>query len=247
MITPVFKTERTIINGQVIEYESTGTTLRGEPIKEADARELLHKVKECFDEAGIQFALVCGTLLGAVRDKSIINGDGDMDICVWDEEKLRANLYSMQQKGLKVCGIYRLGWYCFTIDFSCTVDVYILRELKGILDLPWYFSCVSLFGWVVPRKFFVEWEEIEFLGEKVLCPANPERILEFWYGSDWRIPQNKRGIYSVKSAIIFRKIVFGIPHYFMDKLKKVLDFTFDPNYRQYILDRKKETGSYFHN
>ena len=197
-----FKHVELEINGQVLEYDDifTPVAING-AVEEKDALILFRKTKELFDEAGIKFALVFGTLLGAVREHGhIMKGDQDMDICVWDEEKLRNNLVSLQQKGLKVCRAWPGLLYSFRIDDSCYIDVYILRKFKGLKRFPWSLYCLSLSGATTPRKFFSGWTEIEFEGEKCLCPGNPERLLEFWYGSDWRIPQDKKGIYNVRAV-----------------------------------------------
>ena len=81
-----------------------------------------------------------------------------------------------------------------------------MSEITDWRKLPWKLYCVSLCGNETPRKFFREWGEVEFLGQKCTCPANPERLLEFWYGPDWRIPQNKKGTYRVRSAACVSRI-----------------------------------------
>lgn len=233
------------INGQILEYEARIFELDTlGAIDEASARVLFLKTKELFDKAGLKFSLVFGTLLGAVREGSLIHGDQDMDICVWDEGKLRDNLLSFQSEGLKVCRILPGFLYSFRMDDSSYIDVYILRELKGLKYLPWRRYCVSLCGYETPRKFFKKWSETEFMGEKVTCPENPERLLEFWYGSDWRVPQNKKGNYRVKSAY-YCHMLFSLPYRLKAMCTKVYKFLTDKEYRQRILQRKRETGSHF--
>ena len=225
------------INGKILEYgDSTKGLWYLGGMDASDAEELFHKFKQLFDEAGIKFSLVYGSLLGAVRSGTVIPGDGDMDVYTWEEEKMRGHLIDFYEKGLKVCRIFPGLLYTFQLNPSCYIDVYIYRELKGILSLPWRYSCISIFGSETPRKFFTGYREIEFLGEKVLCPENPERLLEFWYGSDWRIPQNKKGIYRVKSAHYM--------HQCFKFIRKGFKFIFNKRYRQQILWRKEKTGTY---
>ena len=146
-------------------------------------------------------------MLGAVRDKGLIKGDEDIDIMVWDEEKLRDNLIRFQHEGLKVCRIFPGIFYSFRINTSCYIDVYIVRKLTGWKTLPWQLYCVSLAGKELPRKFFKNWSTIDFLGEDVLCPEHPERLLAWWYGKDWNIPQNKKGRGRVASAEFAHKLL----------------------------------------
>ena len=231
------------INGQILEYEdaSDGRLRYLGGIEEDDARKLFHKFKELFDEAGIKFSLVFGSLLGAVRSGTVIPSDSDLDVYVWEEEKLRDHLIDFYEKGLKVCIISPGRIYRFELEPICCIDVYIYRELRGIFSLPWRSSCIAICDHMQPRKLFTGYEEIEFLGEKVLCPKNPEKLLEFWYGSDWRIPQNKKGIYEVRSVYYlcypFRFVKFV--------LKYLPKFIFNKGYRRSILLRKRKTGSIF--
>lgn len=226
------KLTRVEINGQILEYEEKN--IPEYPLEYDDARALFCKTKELLDKAGIKFALGYGSLLGAVRGDGIIKTDTDMDIFTWEEEKLRGNLISFQKAGLKIWRITP-GWgYSFITDESkAHIDVFILKELTGWKTLPWRLHCISLGGWITPRKYFREWGEVEFLGEKVRCPANPEKILEFWYGSDWRIPQNKKGMYRAKSR------------YYAENLLYSVKFLFNRDFRQKAIQRKKEKGYFF--
>ncbi|MBQ3403650.1 MAG: LicD family protein [Synergistaceae bacterium] len=237
---------RITINGQTLEYEDEIKSIiykNIKPITESEARSLIHKTKELFDRAGIKFSLSFGSLLGAIRDKGLIKGDEDIDIFVMDEEKLRSNLISLQEDGLKVCRICPGLLYSFRINPTCYIDVYILRELMGLPRFLWGWYCVSLAGNETPRKFFTGFQEIEFLGEKVMCPENPERLLEFWYGPDWRIPVRGHSfIYRVKSAHYYHKIMSMPP---IRMMKNTAKFILSRSYRQKILQRKKETGSFF--
>ena len=236
-----YKITRLEINGQVLEYEDEIDSITYDnigAINEEDARELFHKTKILFDEAGIKFSLVFGSLLGAVRDKGLIKGDEDMDIFVMDEDQLRSNLINFQREGLKVCRIFPGLLYSFRINSSCYIDVYIMCELRGWKSLPWRLYCVSLCGYETPRRFFSGWTEIDFLGEKVICPEKPERLLAFWYGSNWRIPvRGHKFIYRVKSA--------HYAHIALSYLKKIAKLLFSSTCRQKILQRKRETGSFF--
>ena len=199
MITLSFKTVKTVINGQTLEYQDIfSPVVNIVEVKPEDAVDLFRKTKQLFDEAGIQFALTFGSLLGAVREGGLIKGDEDVDLCIWDEDKLLNNIIPLYQKGLKVCRMDRGYLYSFKMDDRCYIDVYILRKFRGLKRFPWSLYCLSINGCAVPKKFFTGWQEIEFAGEKCLCPEHPERLLEFWYGSDWRIPQNKKGIYNVR-------------------------------------------------
>ena len=217
-----------------------------------DLCRLFIKTKELFDREGVKFSLTYGSLLGAVREGSPIKGDNDVDTMVWDEDFLISKLPIFQREGLMVFRIQPGTLYSFTLDKSCFIDVYILRELTGIRKMFWGKSCVSLSQNETPRSLFTGWSEIEFMGEKITCPESPEKCLEFWYGSDWRIPQDKKGTYLVKSADYYNKftsLFYRKPYLLSVRIRnlftKIYKLLTNKDYRQKLLQRKRETGSYF--
>ena len=241
------KITRLNINGQWLEYEDeSDEPIRYIPISEEEARKIFRKAKELLDEAGIIFSVACGSLLGAIRDNGhVAKGDQDVDLFTWEEEKLRNNLIHFYNSGLKVTRIYPGRHYAFRLNMNCFIDIYIVRELKGLINLPWRFYALSI-GWgEIPRKLLTGWSWTEFLGEECRCPENPEKLLEFWYGSDWRIPQNKKGHYHIDSLLFYWKCCRFIS-YPLRTMIKGLKFILSSQYRHKILERKKLTGSFFH-
>lgn len=155
------------------------------PISNEEAKELLDLTKKLFSEQGIRFSLVFGTLLGAVRDNSVINGDEDVDVFVESEAELRNILPFLQQNNLCICRIYEHKLYSFRIGGSRSyIDVYIKRPIPGI----WGVSYCYLSRHVLPKRLIKHLSPLTFLGSTYLAPRNPERFLEFWYGKSWRIP-----------------------------------------------------------
>lgn len=181
--------ERTIIiKGKPFSYNDEGDEMTYEtisPISVEDARSLLTKTKELFDKCGIRFSLAFGTLLGAVRDGTIIKGDEDVDIFVESEEDLWNNLPFLYENGLRVCRIVEKYVYSFHLDNKSYIDVYFKAKLPLSL---WSLWCDSLYYRAVPRRFISNYDIINFLGVDCLVPHKPERILEFWYGKSWKVP-----------------------------------------------------------
>lgn len=53
-----------------------------------------------------------------------------------------------------------------------------------------YFDCSEII-WSVPIKFFKNFSELEFAGDKFMVPKEVEKYLEFHYGADWRTPKKE--------------------------------------------------------
>lgn len=183
-----------------------------------DGRQLLLFAKTLFDELKLDFFLVYGTLLGAVREQSIIPGDDDVDIAVVDENKLFASLPWLYEKGLYINRIFPGELYSFHTNRKGHIDVYILKDFeKGL----WSIRCKSLCGHAVPGKYFSDFSSTPFCGEEFPCPANPEKLLEWHYGKNWRIPQNKKGIDDVFLRRVIMKIQ-NLPRRIRKKIRKIL-------------------------
>ena len=182
------KKETIIIKGKPFTYNDEGDEMSYEtitPISVEDAQKLLTKAKELFDRCGIRFCLAFGTLLGAVRDGTIIKGDEDVDVFVESEEELWNNIPFLHDNGLRICRIKKKYVYSFRIDDKCYIDVYFKTRLPLSI---WSLWCDSLLCCAVPRKYINKYDRICFLGVDCLVPHKPERLLEYWYGSSWRIP-----------------------------------------------------------
>jgi hypothetical protein len=154
-------------------------------ISEDDARSLLQTTKDLFDKCGIRFYLIFGTLLGAVRDHGLIEGDEDVDVYIDSEQLLRRNLPFLHENGLKVCRIYDHRLYSFHTDNNSYIDVYIRGKLPFSI---WGLWCDRISLGVIPRCYIKKYDKIDFLGIECLCPHKPERVLRYWYGKSWRTP-----------------------------------------------------------
>lgn len=176
------------INGEPFTYQDEIDDITYEtisPISNHEAKELLELTKSLFARKGLQFALVYGTLLGAVRDKSVIEGDEDVDVFVESEEELRKILPFLQQNGLRLCRIYEHKLYSFRVrGGKFFIDIYIKRPISGIWGNWYCYLCNS----VLPSRLISRFSPIEFLGGTYMAPNKPERFLEFWYGKSWRVP-----------------------------------------------------------
>lgn len=188
------------------------------PMSQGEAIELLHTVKKLFNETGLEYYLAFGTLLGAVRDHGIIPGDEDLDIVIKDEKLLLSIIPFLKDNGLFLIRACQGNVYSFRQGENSYIDVYILRELPWYSPWSWYCYSVSNREYNL-KALWQEFQEIDFLGETHLCPKNPENILAFWYGDDWRTPkQGHCFYYEVKS------------HYYTKQIKEFIKNVIGYNY-----------------
>lgn len=199
--------ERTlIIKGQNFVYEDAQLTRNdARPITIEEGTKLLSTAQQLFNNVGINIYLAFGTLLGAVRDKTIISGDEDVDVFIDCEEEVYNNLPYFQENGLKLIRYTKGKIFSFRLESHAYIDVYVLRPVTGFNI--WSLYCNYLNMNITPKKFFKEYQDIYFLGIKCKCPKNPEKLLEFWYGKTWDTPIRGHNIflYCEPSAYYWRR------------------------------------------
>lgn len=181
-----------IINGKPFKYidESSSISYDNEVIlTEQTARNLILLAQKLFKEIGLNIYLTFGTLLGAVREGGLIKWDSDVDVYVENEETLYNNLQYLYDNGLKLCRIIKHQCYSFKTDVGSPayIDVYIKRSCKKYSI--WGFRNCRLNNNVTPKYYFENGtQEVDFCGVKCKCVKNPENLLAFWYGENWRVP-----------------------------------------------------------
>jgi phosphorylcholine metabolism protein LicD len=147
--------------------------------KEISKNNLL-ALKKCFDDNNLNFGLIYGTLLGAVREKDFIEHDEDTDIFILDENKslLFDSLFDLRNIGLEVgrltpslLSLIKDGEY---------IDIYFYKIKNNYIR-----ECE---GYEIKSYMLEELENYNFLGENFKVPKNPEKMLEILYGKNWKIP-----------------------------------------------------------
>ena len=78
-----------------------------------EGKELLYLVKRLFAHQKLSFYLAFGTLLGAIREHNIIDGDEDLDIFVDNEALLVNSLPFFAENGLFLIRAIKGDTYSF--------------------------------------------------------------------------------------------------------------------------------------
>ena len=170
------------------------------------AEQMLKESKEIMDQLGVQFFIRQGTCLGAIRDKSFIPWDDDIDLgCViglhgLTEDKIPLVFDAFRSHGYYVDIESNDHWVAAGMMKSSTrIDLTFFRIID---DHIFHFPMI----WM-PVRFFSNLKEIECLGGNYLVPNPPEEYLESKYGPNWVTP--KEHLYekdildqSVKSSVV---------------------------------------------
>lgn len=179
-----------LINGQKI-------------IDRAKARENLLLFRKVMVESKINWGLIWGTLLGAIRENDFIAHDEDIDVFVHAEEKAAfiEMLFKFDEIGLKVI---RFEQELISLSRNDEyIDINFFREERSPKGRMRVYSYHNL-----PAKWIETTELYEFQGEQFPIPSDYEKIFVHVYGQDWRIP--KQGLYGIPHSLIDR-VRYKIP------------------------------------
>jgi len=143
--------------------------------------------KRVMDKHGVKFVLIFGTLLGAIRDKKLIDWDTDVDTaCFAPDHKLIHRV---------VIELKELGFNVVKREWCPLHDQFFIRDGEKI-EIWWF--CDTGDEWFYdkhiryPKRFFDITEHIEFLGGTFQVPSNPKEFLTLTYGNDWGTPDSNK-------------------------------------------------------
>lgn len=174
---------------------------------EKKAAVFMHQVVRIMKEAGVDFWIEGGTLLGALRDQKFIPWDHDLDFGMKYESeaqmkhlvrKLRRQYYVSVRSFPKTAKIWQLGNYrvlkifprkhlFFKDDLCLDLFVYYEGTLPGKNELVYKYVVWDRNAYHL-KKFFDTIDTIEFYGGTVPVPHEAEQFIEAKYGKDWRTP-----------------------------------------------------------
>jgi len=174
----------------------------------------IEDVKSVFDKYGVKMIIGYGAALGMYRDKDLLPGDDDIDICVIDKIDLKTRkaigwtLYDLgfkpQQIAFNVFGRMEPSEIGYNGDDKTGIIV-CERNFKFTIfffyeeTCPQHgqeYVCIPKLGAVklisVPTKFFNEFKTMKIGKEKYLFPSPIEDYLSFVYFDNWRDKTDRR-------------------------------------------------------
>ena len=168
------------------------------PLNPEASKYLLITVKRVLESHDILIMPMFGTLLGAIREHGFIKNDTDVDTVIFAKDIPLVFDLQPELENLDIhLHCYVLPWI-LTFEYQgATCDLYPIYESAW----PWTSRYYLLMEKYINKKYFDSNEDYELFGEIFKIPANPERLLAYLYGSDWRVPQNKKA--EVESRLFF--------------------------------------------
>lgn len=141
-------------------------------------RHVLSRSVDILEENKINYSLGFGTLLGLYRDKDFIGHDTDVDILILGKESIKKLNKAIERGEFAKHDMFREkdGIAVSYKDIYC--DLYPLEER------------VDCYKWLNYKLSYEQLplSELEFCGQKIKIPKNPEKYLEARYGKKWRTP-----------------------------------------------------------
>ena len=144
----------------------------------------LKKISACLDELGIDFFLIMGILLGAVREQDFIKWDWDIELglfteSVFNRKKEIETIFDRPDFQIEIVNESFDGFKINLFYFDNKYTLWGLHK-KG----KW----IQRKSYRFPKKYFDPLEEINFRGSLYKTPNNREEFLKYIYG-DWETPK----------------------------------------------------------
>lgn len=169
--------------------------------------ELIERFHQCMVDKNVPYTLAFGTLLGAVREKTFIAHDLDIDVSIWYEDYSPELRIYLSEYGFKLLHSYsvdddRVGKEETYIYKGVTIDIFYfynedmrLPYCCDFIQFPGTNSILDSIrkkGGLLPRKIYIPLSKkrkiIDFQNIQLYVPENYEEILTFRYGNDYMIP-----------------------------------------------------------
>lgn len=188
-------------------------------IPEIHATNLIRKAMESFKRNNSRFWLDYGTLLGQTRNGRIIKHDGDVDLAVdynkWNDnilDDLLSNGFVLRKKPnkftnhklIQFVGQQKMGkvtqiklGFRYNNKKNKIAGIKICMEIyhQGVGEHKdnMYFWPTPKPNWIfeIPTEYMTPQIKSDFYGTEVYIPKNYEKNLEFMYGNNWRVVNEK--------------------------------------------------------
>jgi hypothetical protein len=178
-----------------------------------DARKNFLEINEILNRCKIKFYLAEGTLLGAIRNRSFVPWDRDLDFFVMAADWKSLMRHKFKENGFKYkdakcpelyqdkssgCRMRKRG-----IDMDISLNYYYPPEDCYLTLSHRPHSCNTY----RPARFFQGNHFIDFFGVKVRILHPPEEYLQILFGKEWKIPREDKYYSSGQKPVSMEKYI----------------------------------------
>lgn len=166
----------------------------------ANLRVLFLKSLSIFNKNNIEYWVDFGTLIGIHREKDIIIGDTDCDVCVWEKDAAKIKPV-LENHGDDELVFKDLGWaFRFYYKYAFHIDIYKAKIdfVNNLVKIPDSRD--------TPKDLLTEFQvvDVPFYNRTIRIrePVKWEKLLEFRYTKEWKIQMHKwwLGYHSIKNV-----------------------------------------------
>ena len=166
------------------------------------AEEALVIINNIFKKVNLRFFLIFGTCLGAVRDKSFIKYDTDIDLGIYklDKNKLILAIEELIEKdNFEISKISILNESITIVYKNIIIDIGLFHKKDN------YYIYNDFYENKMPQEFLDRLEKVKFLGKNFNVPFTGERYLKYQYGKNWEVPTKEWNYFNkyMPNSILF--------------------------------------------
>jgi phosphorylcholine metabolism protein LicD len=178
------------------------------------------KICEILNKLDINYFLITGVLLGAIRENDFIPWDWDVELSVFSDEvpeKLDLLIDEIKTSGFTIEKYYK-ELSTLKIDFVGKLP----KETTAYTINGWNHDKIKNIFWrrtyKIPDHFLLNMKKIHFFEKYHFAPYPPEKFLEYQYGN-WKKP-----LKTSNKLVYMRKEFHGINiiKYLLKNLKKII-------------------------
>ena len=150
-------------------------------------------LRDLREVCGVEAYLNYGALLGAIRDGAMIAHDSDTDVCYLSRHESPADLIAESYKIERT--MRERGWVLLRMSGGdikvllplsdgrvCHIDIFVAFYLRDT-----FYQLGNRSG-RLPREVILPVSQVALHGHTFPAPAQPEAMLAFLYGENWRVP-----------------------------------------------------------
>ena len=180
------------------------------------ALENLLDILRVFQMYGASAWPINGTLLGLVRDGTLIPHDSDVDLgALWSQRvEIHKALFELKSQGFEIIRVSQRADGISLMRNDEYVDISLYKVEWGIFRR----YLTSAWGAIDPVRLSLPLVELRVGDHSFPVPHKAEDLLKFWFGNSWRTPERGRSRRCDVPSIFLKRTIQSRTKFLVDKL-----------------------------